>query len=303
MADAVQRAGVAKRAVVAACALAAALACAPLFAASSVTLSEALAMARSALAIVQATGELPEQMEVPLPRSGAVRMKADAALLFFCSALLHLHARGKASDRIDLPAGCTRLRRAPKLPDGKAREATARVQTAALVRQCQALLSVAKRAGGLPSAIWVADQRLSAAQFFGAVLTALSAAKEGQGLPEQVAAPAWQGPRSWPACPPFEAPGGVKTGAAASKLISINPDGSAPLSGAVSVTISYKGKLGYLEVLLDGKQRWMGNSSPFSFVWKTDTVQDGEHTLIVRAVDKDGTEARLERTFTVKNSS
>lgn len=285
------------------CGLAVALAVTALAAGSSVSLPDALAMAKSALAIIQSTGEVPEQIQASLSRGGAIKMKADGAVLFFCNTLLRFQDKGKASDKIDLPAGSTRLRRAPKAPDSKAQEEIARVHTTALTRQCRALPLVFKRTGSLPSAVWVGDRRLSTAQFLGVVLNALSVAKEGQPLPEQVAVPLWQGPRSWPICPPFDPAAAAKSGAAASDLITVKPDGTSPVSGSVSVTVSYSGKLGHLEVLLDGKRRWIGNSSPFSFVWKTETVEDGEHRLTVQAVDKDGSEVRLQRTFTVKNSS
>jgi hypothetical protein len=274
-------------------------------AAASVSLSEAAAMGKFAAALLQSKGEVPETIDMALPQGGGIRMKADSALLFFCDALSRWSDEGRKSDAVDLPRGYSHLRATPKAQAVKEQADLARVETAGLVGQCRSLPSVVKRAGGLPSAVWVGEKRLSTVQFFGAVLNVLAGATQGGNLPESVSVPSWRSPESWPVCPPFEpaGPAGAAGGDGASKLITIKPDGGSPVSGSVSITVSYSGKLEYLEVSLDGKQKWMGNCSPFSFVWKTGETEDGEHKIAVRAVDKDGGELRLERTFTVNNPS
>jgi len=270
--------------------------------ASTVAVSDAVAMAKPAAAMIEAKGEVPEQMDVPFPRGGGVRMKAQGALLFFCAVLSQCHEKGQASGYVDLPNGSTRLRRTPRAEASRTQGEVARVDTPVLVRQCRSLPALVKRTGGLPSAVWVGDKRLCNAQFFGAVLNALSAFKDAHKLSEQAVVPRWKGPPSWPACQTFDpAEAARQAEKNAAKLIIIKPDGSSPVSGSVSVTVTYGGKLDYMEVSLDAKRKWIGNSSPFGFIWKTEEAANGEHKLTVRAVDKDGRDLRVEKIFTVNN--
>lgn len=292
------------------CALAVVVCCPARCAARTVSGSEALQMALSAAATVESSGEIPDRIYMRRGSSGSIRMSADDALVFFCRLLAGWQEASALPQRVELPRGAVGSRRAartsPRTTDGGPDMPS--LSTASLARQCRSAVSLVGRLGSVPQGVWVDDQRLSAAQFMGAVVMCLAAGARTNALPEKATVPSWRGPSGWPAFEPLPSGDGVALGwslpaRGATAAMTLQPNGSRPLSGIVTLTVSYPVRGALIEVLLDGTRKWMANQSPFSFTWDTRAVKDGSHTISVRAGLGDGSgQASLERAFVTKNA-
>lgn len=267
-------------------------------------------MALSGAATVEPSGDIPDRIYMRRGSSGSIRMSANDALVFFCRLLAGWQEASALPQQAELPRGAVRSHRAartsPRTTDGGPDTLT--VSTASLARQCRSVVSLVGRLGSVPQGVWVDDQRLSAAQFMGAVVMCLAAGARTNALPEKATVPSWRGPSGWPAFEPLPsadgaAPGWSLPARGATAAMTLQPDGGRPLSGIVTLTVSYPVRGALIEVMLDGARKWMANQSPFSFTWDTRAVKDGSHTISVRAGLGDGSgQASLERAFVTKNA-
>jgi hypothetical protein len=83
---------------------------------------------------------------------------------------------------------------------------TTTVATSTLLSQARATADVAESTGHLPSAVWVVGQRLSPAQFMGALATVLQHTLYHGQIPDQVRIGAWLPPLDWAEAGPTPTP-------------------------------------------------------------------------------------------------
>jgi hypothetical protein len=91
--------------------------------------------------------------------------------------------------------------------------------------------------------------------------------------------------------------------AAVPQVAIASPSSGAVLSGVetIEVTASDDSRVEKVDLWVDGTQRAIDLTAPYSFSLDTRTLANGSHTIQARAYDLDGRRASSSRTVTVSN--
>lgn len=86
-------------------------------------------------------------------------------------------------------------------------------------------------------------------------------------------------------------------------VVIVSPAGNATVSGTITVQVQAADDTGIesITLLVDGVVLGQHFAEPYNFIWATNQVTDGTHTLRAVAVDRVGNQTAVERTVSVDN--
>jgi len=256
----------------------------------------AIEVAEQACLAVANNGAVPETFQITLAEGEGEHVSAAQALGLLAAAAAAVRRNTHSflsllSKEVGAPVAIS--------SNLAARSTPLLISTPALLAEGQALLDFTLALGAFPSAVWVAGERLSAAEFLTALATALQFLAGSSRLPDHVRMIPCYAPAAWrpaprvnenspPALPPLQT--ASVNPPVSSPTISLFPGEGAKLSGEVDFVATLEPVLTEAAVffLVEGQVRAISNWPPFAFHLDTRRLSPGRHRLSVRAEDSSG---------------
>ena len=271
---------------------------------ATVSGSALIALADSLWARASETGAVPDNLPLILPDASQIEVSAALAFNLFLATINLWQTDGSFPASVLLPSTPPAP---PQLdprdilprPSDPSRLPTRQLAAASLIAQCPAIAQWAFRVGGLPTAVWIDGERYSAGEFLVAMAQFIQQASRRSAFPASLLIPRCVAPRSWPsagpaasaqAAPPASLPVLVtpqppgEAAPPAQPRFSLLPHTGTKVSGFVDLVGEYSGPPPkFVAFLIDGKDRYLTNSQPYSYRWRLEGVAPGEHRVTARA--------------------
>jgi hypothetical protein len=266
-----------------------------------------IALADSLWAEVSETGVVPEMMRLTLAAGREEEIAAPLAFSLLVATINLWRGQGLFPSQVLLPPA---VPAPPQLdpqdilprPSDPGRLPARQLAAASLMYQCPAVGQWILRTGALPTAVWIDGERYSAAEFFTAMAQLIQQASRRDRLPASLTVRRCAAPRSWSAEPrPAAGPGPAVAAIPAPPVspptspraprgprLTLLPHTGTKVAGSVSLLAAYSGEPPpmFVTFSIDGEQRYLTNSQPYSYVWSLHDVTPGEHRATVRAFAK-----------------